>query len=203
MRSIKILLLFALISLVRIISAQNTNNEYYQQYQKQQQQLNNYNQKIQQERQYNQNGTYTPQKRGYTNQEIINQQKAREQAVKDRNNPYYSPKLKAGIMTYNGSIFGSFSNGWVQDVGGNSVAYFNKGFFYTTNQKCIGGINGYNIIDCRGYTIYSVKQGAVYDNRGYVVCRINGEQLIFSNGNIITIAQLNMNSLGAYLLVFN
>ena len=197
--TVKILMLLVLFGFSKTINAQNTNNLYQQQ----QKQLQEYNQRMQQEKQYYQNGTYTPQKRGYTNQEIINQQKAKQKATENRKNPYYKPKLKAGTMTYNGASFGSFSDGWVKDVGGGGVAYLNKnGYFYSRNQQCLGGVKGYNIVDCQGYVVYKVQQGAVYDNRGYVLCSINGEQLKYSNGQIITIAQLDMHSLGAYLLVF-
>jgi len=100
---------------------------------------------------------------------------------------------------------GKYSNGIVYNYqsGLNPQVGFNRGgTFYDSNNNCIGYVNGSTIYNCSSQVIAKIYNGSVVDGQGNLLYKINGENLISFNGQNVTIVDVSMNSLAAFLLFF-
>lgn len=100
---------------------------------------------------------------------------------------------------------GSYSNGNVYNYqsGLNSQVGYNRGgTFYDRNNNCIGYVSGSAIYNCNRQVVAKINNGSVEDGWGNLLFRINGDNLISFDGQNVSIVDISMNSLAAYILFF-
>lgn len=75
--------------------------------------------------------------------------------------------------------------------------------FSIVGTGCIGYFKGGEIYSCNGQLLYTVNSNGISDSRGYMLYKINGNTLYYQNNAIVTISQLTMVSVAAFLLVIH
>ena len=109
-----------------------------------------------------------------------------------------------GTILSSTGVEGYFYNNVVMNSGQQTLGYFKNGYFLTYSGECVGFVNNNKICACDGSTIAYLNGDGFYNYRGYLLWRIQGENLLSNNQVQIKIVGLNLYSLAAfYLFIVN
>jgi len=141
--------------------------------------------------------------------EIVNNYYKRIYGVDNSGNVDRKEVLRTKNATgtfYSGhSAIGRYFNGDVYNYqsGLNSQVGYNRGgTFYDRNNNCVGYVNGNTIYNCNRKILATIRNGSVVNELGNLLYRINDNSLISSNGQSISIVDISINSLAAFILFF-